>query len=105
MKTQLWSPVQFLAIFSAATLLARADSAGPSNWNFLRGVGPAKFLSGMSDNDLNGRDSDGNCALHVAALHGRAEVFRLLLERGADPNATNSFGAVPLLYAPGDYQK
>lgn len=38
-------------------------------------------------------------ALHDAALKGRTECVRLLLEAGADPNAANKYGHTPLSYA------
>src|SRR6185503_16789331 len=52
--------------------------------------------------DLQARDSNGNTALHWAALNGDALLVKELLEHGASPNATNSVGATPLLYAVGD---
>jgi ankyrin repeat protein len=38
-------------------------------------------------------------ALHQAARLGRVDAMRLLLEGGADPNATDAFGLSPLLWA------
>ena len=52
--------------------------------------------------DLQARDSNGNTALHWAALNGDAFLVKELLKRGASPNATNSVGATPLLYAVGN---
>ena len=47
--------------------------------------------------DLNARHPDeGSTALSTAALHGQLEIANLLLERGADPNATNNDGNAPL---------
>jgi hypothetical protein len=37
--------------------------------------------------------------LHLAAWQGHVEVARLLLDRGADPNARGEFGSTPLHYA------
>ena len=52
--------------------------------------------------DVNMRDSQGHNALHLV-LGNRNEdtraVFRLLLARGTDVNATTSMGATPLHYA------
>lgn len=38
----------------------------------------------------------GHTALHWCAAKGQAEALRLLLARGADPNALNSVGSTPL---------
>ncbi len=46
------------------------------------------------------RDEDGATALHYAAMHGHREVVRLLVEKGADVNCTDSrFGATPTGWA------
>ncbi len=47
--------------------------------------------------DLSERDTDGNTALHWAALNGDAGLVRELLKREAPVNATNLVGATPLL--------
>ena len=39
---------------------------------------------------------EGDTALHTGALQGGFEAVRLLLERGADPNAANDAGKTPL---------
>src|SRR4051812_1485791 len=41
-------------------------------------------------------DSDGNSALHVAAMHGRYAAAELLLSRGADVNVCASDQETPL---------
>jgi cytohesin len=41
----------------------------------------------------------GETALHVAAHHGDADMVRFLLDRKADPNATDKEGFTPLLNA------
>ena len=46
--------------------------------------------------DVAARDRDGNTLLHDAALLGDTEAMRWLLERKADPNATNRLGQTPL---------
>ena len=40
--------------------------------------------------EIEDRSNDGYAPLHLAAYFGRLEVARLLLERGADPNAVAS---------------
>ncbi|XP_062966296.1 ankyrin repeat domain-containing protein 27 isoform X2 [Cynocephalus volans] len=49
--------------------------------------------SGLGVN-VTGRD--GSSPLHIAALHGRAELVPLLLKHGASPSARNANHAVPL---------
>ena len=48
--------------------------------------------------EIEDRSGDGYTPLHFAAYFGRLEVARLLLERGADPNAvaTNNSRVTPL---------
>lgn len=41
------------------------------------------------------RDGSQNTPLHEAALHNQAEVVKLLLKRGADPDVTNAFFETP----------
>src|SRR5690606_7200409 len=50
--------------------------------------------------DPNVKDDDGVTALHRAAMAGRAESVRVLLEHGAAVNALDDmFAATPLLWA------
>ena len=37
--------------------------------------------------------------MHIAAYFGHVEIVKLLLERGANPNAKNNIGRTPLHYA------
>jgi ankyrin repeat protein len=46
--------------------------------------------------DVKARRTDGMTPLHMAAKSGGAETVKLLLRKGADPNATNASGRVPL---------
>jgi ankyrin repeat protein len=45
---------------------------------------------------------DGDSLLHVAASCGHADIARLLIERGANVNATSNKGQNPLHYAAGN---
>jgi cytohesin len=47
----------------------------------------------------NAKDNDGKTPLHEAALEGRVEIVKLLLERGADPRIADNEGHIPLDYA------
>lgn len=44
----------------------------------------------LSRADINGRNEHGMTALMRASYHGRVEMVRVLLERGADPNVTRN---------------
>ena len=46
--------------------------------------------------DVNGRDEDGNTALHLAAISGHVHIVRQLLMRGCDPNVLNEYCKSPL---------
>lgn len=49
--------------------------------------------------DLSQPDPSGRTALHVAALHGHAELVKYLLERRVDRNEKDMLGLTPLDYA------
>ena len=46
--------------------------------------------------DVNKADSSGNAPLHEAVTYSRASFVEILLEHGADPNATNRDNLTPL---------
>jgi hypothetical protein len=48
---------------------------------------------------VDGRDLSGRTALMLAAENGHAAAVRLLLDRGADPNARDARGWTPYLFA------
>lgn len=48
------------------------------------------------DADVRARDALGATALHYAVVNGFEKMARLLLEKGADPNAADKFGNTPL---------
>lgn len=45
--------------------------------------------------DVNFADYDGRTALHLAMAEGHGQVARFLLDRGADPERKDRFGATP----------
>ena len=47
--------------------------------------------------DANAKDPDGTPALMAATLFADARTLQLLLDRSADPNATNGVGATALM--------
>jgi ankyrin repeat protein len=54
---------------------------------------------------VNMQTSEGTTPLMLAALYGTADVVRLLMDYGADPNAVDKNDASALLFAAGDLEK
>jgi len=49
---------------------------------------------------VNQKDASGATPVHYAAVHGHSHIVRLLVQRGADVNSTDSqFGATPAGWA------
>ena len=59
------------------------------------GVGIARLLLEHGV-DVHVQDKFFNTALHWAAIGGRLEITRLLLDRGSNPNVENEKGRIPL---------
>jgi RNA polymerase sigma factor (sigma-70 family) len=62
-------------------------------------LGDTKTLTSLLDSDpsnIHRRDNLRETPLHHAALRGHEEAVRLLLSRGASPNATGGDGGTPL---------
>jgi ankyrin repeat protein len=55
--------------------------------------------------DANAQDSDGTPALMAATLYGSANMVKVLLDRGANPNVGNKAGATALVWAVPDPEK
>ena len=51
------------------------------------------------------RNGVGETPLHYAATYGSVESVRILLDRGADPNARNNAEVTPLIYAAYTFEK
>ncbi|XP_040849671.1 ankyrin repeat and SOCS box protein 3 isoform X1 [Ochotona curzoniae] len=52
-----------------------------------------------SENYLEAKTFEGSCALHLAASQGHWKIVQVLLEAGADPNATTLEETTPLFLA------
>ena len=68
----------------------------PLTWAVTAGQTEAAELLLQHGADINGRNRDGNTALHLAVFLGRAETAELLLKNGADVNTKNDDGATPV---------
>jgi hypothetical protein len=53
----------------------------------------------------NGKNAHGATPLMQAAIHASPAMMKLLIDRGADPNSANPFGATALMWAAGDAAK
>lgn len=68
----------------------------PLAWAAMMGQTEAAELLLQQGADINGRNRDGNTALHLAVFLGNAETAELLLKSGADVNAKNDDNATPV---------
>src|SRR5215467_9816016 len=56
-------------------------------------------VGAMTGSDVRQKDKRGGTPLHYAAAFGSLETLRSLLEKGADVDMANDFGATPLMFA------
>lgn len=68
----------------------------PLTWAAVMGQTEAAELLLQHGANVNGKNRDGNTALHLAVFLGRAETAELLLKSGADVTAQNDDGATPV---------
>src|SRR6266850_6273833 len=99
-----------LGIFIASPLLAEdsshGDSAYESAFKAIRN-GDVKHLPALLNDSrvLERRDATGTPLLMHAAFYLDATGLKLLLDKCADPNATNKTGASALMWAAADPEK
>ncbi len=65
-------------------------------WAAMMGQTEAAELLLQHGAEVNGRNKDGNTALHLAMFLGRTETAQLLLKSGADITSKNDDGATPI---------
>ncbi len=68
----------------------------PLAWAAMMGQAAAVELLLHHGADINGKNEDGNTALHLATFLGRAETAELLIKNGADIDTKNGDGATPI---------
>jgi ankyrin repeat protein len=96
---------------SASPTPARADQAEPPT------ISPG-FLSDLRSGEVNrvsstraaganpnARDTNGNTALMWSAVYGDVRCLKVLVEAGAEVDATNALGATALMRSVFDYEK
>ncbi len=83
--------------------ISRTPSASEAVYEAIKGndiQAVTAYLNDMGDPDIVVDNTPGTWAmpLHLAAVDGRVEIARLLLDSGANPNAKCSLGKTPLYY-------
>jgi len=79
---------------------ANSHRMAPSGW-----LPAIRYLVEELGADVNGRDHEGNTALHHAAARGDNEVIRYLVSKGADVKAVNRAGETTVDMANGPVQR
>lgn len=80
----------------ALTLLHKTSEAGEED--------KAKQAAAQRAEEVNARDGQGRALLHLAAWNQDADKTSLLLQQGADVNATDNNGRTPLFDSLGDIE-
>ena len=96
-----------------ATLLAfeviglTATVGGDPSSNLFNGIrnGGTVAVRAIAVRNINTTNAAGETPLMYAALYGEAATVKLLLSRGAYPNAKTTAGTTALMLASGDIEK
>ncbi len=83
----------------AAVVRLLLEAGAPAGATTFAALGDLRALTAALKEDpgaLQAQGPGGVTPLHAAAAHGRVEAVRLLLARGADPNAQTDDGITPL---------
>lgn len=92
----------FLIVFLSVFLYSTACPAQVEDIHEAARSGDIERLESLLEEDpalIDARDEERHTPLHSAAMAGRLDAVRFLLERGADPDARNTADQSPLLYA------
>jgi hypothetical protein len=97
---ELFVVIAMSLIVVSLVMPVHTPSAGPLDHAAMKGnVAEARRLIDSGRVDVNRHGNMNRTALHYAALRGREDVARLLLAKGADPNARDYSRRTPLHYA------
>ena len=91
-----------MMIATDPTLIMEEDAQGNSLLQFavIRGRDDiAQYLITFAGIDIHHRNAEGHAAIHLAALHGRLELIKHMMERGVDIDTPNAHGQTPLILA------
>ena len=83
----------------------QAQNIGDRFYQAIRSDDIAAVRTLATSEAVNTPDNHGTTPLMYAAAAGSTEAMKLLLDRGANPNAKNAFGATALMWASGDIDK
>ncbi len=91
LKTKLSSLILLAGLAAQPGYSALVDMAEYQDWDALQ--------ASISNEDINAVQPDGMTALFWAVYHDQADVVSLLLNAGANPDASNRYGMTPLIQA------
>ena len=106
-KTWIDQGAEWPDAMSGETVSSQSDPAVVTIMHALRNGNRQEFKRGLRENpgSVNGKGHGGWTPIMYAALYGDAEAVRLLLDKGANPNAQNDGGGTALMYAIEDVEK
>ena len=87
------------ALVAGSSWVAAAQDSGERYYQAIRQDDLAALRALTKTVDVNEKDRRGSTPLFYAAAYGSLEAMRILVAAGADVNASNAFGATPLLVA------
>ena len=95
-----------LLILAAGAMAFAADTSSDAFYTAIRNNDLQQLKGLLNTADaLKNRDARGITPLMSAAAAGSMEAMRMLIEKGADVNATNAFGSTALMWSVSDLAK